>query len=338
MTQISKKTVMVAGSGSWGTAIALLLSQNGHHVRLWGRNKEYIEEMKLSRINRIFLPVVKIPEDVLLTEDVHEAVDGADLLVNAIPTQYIRSALREFMEGKVDAKIPVVSLSKGIENETMLRGSQIFKEVLGSQCIGVLSGPSHAEEVCVGMPSSVVFSSRDAEFASQMQDVFMTSTFRVYTNLDIIGVEVAGALKNVIALAAGMCDGLKFGTNSKSALLTRGLVEMMRFGLALGGKQSTFSGLAGIGDLITTCFSPYGRNRAVGEKIAQGQTLDHILKSMDMVAEGVWTTKSVYSLARIHEVDMPITSEIYKILYEGKLVKKALIDLMSRAKRSEEEN
>lgn len=338
MDSTIKKKIAVIGSGSWGTAIALILDQNRHNIRLWGRNKEYITEVQKDRINHTFLPQVKIPEDILITSDISEALEGVDLVVSGIPTQYIRSALQESVVGKISAQVPIISLSKGIESGTMLRGSQIFKEVLNTQTIGVLSGPSHAEEIAIGMPSSVVLASRDFEFAHEMQDVFMTHGFRVYTNLDIIGVEVAGALKNVIALAAGMCDGLKFGTNSKSALLTRGLVEMTRFGLALGGKQSTFGGLAGIGDLITTCFSPYGRNRAVGEKIAQGQKLEDILNHMEMVAEGVWTTKAVYSLARIHEVDMPITSEIYKILYEGKAVKQALIDLMSRAKRGEEEN
>ena len=329
----TKTTVL--GSGAMATACSILLAEHpGQDVTIWARNPDHAREMSEHRENKRLLPGVPIPQSIQITADIRQAVEGADLLVVAIPTKFLRAALSEIASSLTDDR-PVVSVVKGLENETFMRPSEIIADVLGNRAVVALGGPSHAEEISRRLPASVVAASGDVALAKQVQQMFNTDRFRVYTNLDIIGVEFAGALKNVIAIAAGICDGLEYGDNAKSALMTRGLVEMTRFGTALGAESLTFSGLAGIGDLITTCNSPYGRNRMVGERLGKGETLDDILESMDAVAEGVTTTKSVFELAEQKGIELPITREVYCVLFEGKSPEQATNALMLRPPRGE---
>lgn len=323
-------TFAVLGDGAWGTAVALLLAQHPEHrVRLWCFRADRAKELAAQRENTRFLPGVPIPQSIDITSDLAAATAGIDLCVAAVPTVYLRETLKSL--GTVLPKsTPIVSLAKGVENATFQRPTEILHHLTGNERLAVLSGPSHAEEVSRGLPTSVVVASADVELARWIQQHFTTDRFRVYTNADTVGVETAGALKNVIAIAAGISDGLGFGDNAKSALLTRGLVEMARFGMALGGEHATFYGLAGLGDLMTTCVSPHGRNRRVGLRLAAGETLDAILKSTEMVAEGVYTTRSVYERTRPMGIEMPILGEVYRMLYEGKSPKQAVSDLMLR--------
>jgi glycerol-3-phosphate dehydrogenase (NAD(P)+) len=328
-------TFAVLGDGAWGTAIALLLAQNPQHrVCLWSARADNGRILQERRENVRLLPGVPIPNSVTLTLDIAEAVAGADLWVAAIPTVYLRPTLERIV-AVVRPGAPVLSLAKGVENTTFLRPSEILTQVLGVEQTAVLSGPSHAEEISRGMPASLVAASNDMELARWIQQRFTTDRFRVYTNLDPVGVELGGALKNIIGIAAGINDGLGFGDNAKSALMTRGLVEMTRFGMALGAEAQTFQGLAGMGDLITTCISKHGRNRHVGERLAKGEKIADILASMTMVAEGVYTTRSVHERAERMGLDMPITSEVYRVIYEGKNSQSAVNDLMLRSPKHE---
>lgn len=325
----------ILGDGAWGTALALLLAQDARHrVTLWSARPENGRLLQERRENVHLLPGVPIPPSIHLTMDVAEAVAGADLWVAAIPTVYLRSTLQRVL-GQLRPGAPVLSVAKGLEQSTFLRPSEVLTELLGVEDVAVLSGPSHAEEVSRGMPTSVVAASRDLELARRVQQHFSTDRFRVYTNLDPIGVELGGALKNVIGIAAGISDGLGLGDNAKSALLTRGLVEMTRFGVALGAEPQTFAGLAGLGDLITTCVSRHGRNRRVGELLARGQRLAEVVAGTDMVAEGVYTARSVYERAGRMGIDMPITTEVYRVLYENKEPRDAVNDLMLRSPKGE---
>lgn len=329
--------VTVLGGGAMGTACAILLAEHaGQVVSLWLRNADFAADLAATRENQRLLPGVKLPPSVDVTADLDRALADAELYVLAIPSAYLRAALTGIAP-VARTGCPVVSVIKGIENDTFLRPSQIIREVLGERAGAVcsLSGPSHAEEITRRLPASVVAASDDIELARRVQALFSTDRFRVYTNPDLLGVELAGALKNVVALAAGICDGLGYGDNAKAALLTRGLVEITRFGTMLGATLETFSGLAGVGDLITTCFSPYGRNRKVGERLGRGETLPQILSSMVAVAEGIPTTRSVYGLARQHGIDMPITSEIHRVLFDGKSPAEATQSLMQRPLRDE---
>jgi glycerol-3-phosphate dehydrogenase (NAD(P)+) len=341
----SSTTFAVLGDGAWGSTVALLLAgEPTHRVRLWSARADNGRLLQKHRENIHLLPGVAIPETVELTMDVRAAVADADVWVSAIPTVHLRPVLLRIRSdlavgagGSPTAPVPpIVSLTKGIETGTFLRPSEILREVLGAQHVVVLSGPSHAEEVSRGMPTSVVAASTDEELACRVQRYFQADArLRVYTNLDPIGVELGGALKNIIGLAAGACDGLGYGDNARAALLTRGLAEMTRFGVALGAEAATFAGLAGLGDLITTCYSPHGRNRLVGERLAKGETLSAILASMSKVAEGVTTTRAVHERAIRMGIDMPITAEVYRVLYEGKKLRAAFNDLMLRAPRRE---
>ncbi len=327
--------VTVIGGGAMGTACAIVLSENSdQQVALWARNPDHAAEMAETRENQRLLPSVSIPSSIAITSDITTAVADSDLLVMAVPTAFLRDCLNDISPALNNDR-PVVSVIKGIENETFLRPSEIIGEVLGSRAVVSLSGPSHAEEITRRLPATVVAASGDLALARRVQQTFTTDRFRVYTNVDIIGVELAAALKNVIAIAAGICDGLGYGDNAKSALMTRGLVEMTRFGTSLGALPETFAGLAGMGDLITTCASPYSRNRKVGERLGAGETLDQILQSMDAVAEGVWTTRSVHELAEQQEIDMPITAEVFRVLFEGKPALEATDSLMMRPPRNE---
>jgi glycerol-3-phosphate dehydrogenase (NAD(P)+) len=331
-------TFTVLGDGAWGIAVAgLLIAQSDHRVRLWSARAETGRLLQQTRENTRLLPGVRIPDAIELTTDIGTAVSGADAWVCAIPTVYLRPTLQRIRADLPNDRVipPVVSLTKGIENGTFLRPSEILAEVLGADRVVVFSGPSHAEEVSRGLPTSVTAASTDYELARWVQKHFRGDRFRVYTNLDPIGVELGGALKNVIGLAAGACIGLDYGDNALAALLTRGLAEMSRFGVALGAEAATFAGLAGLGDLITTCFSPHGRNRQVGERLARGEVLADILASMGKVAEGVTTTRAVHDRAGRMGIDMPITAEVYRVLYEGKDPRNAVNDLMLRSPRGE---
>jgi glycerol-3-phosphate dehydrogenase (NAD(P)+) len=325
----------VLGAGAWGTAIALVLAQDSRHrVSLWSARPENARILHERRENVRLLPGVPIPPVVHLTTDITQAVTGAALLIAAVPTVHLRSVL-ERTSSTIPAGKPVLSLAKGVEIGTFLRPTEILHHMLGKRPLAVLSGPSHAEEVARGLPTSVVAASSDLDLARWIQQHFSTDRFRVYTNLDVIGVELAGALKNIIGIAGGIGDGLGFGDNAKAALLTRGLVEISRFGVALGAELSTFWGLAGMGDIITTCMSRHGRNRHVGERLAKGEKLPAILAAMNMVAEGVYTTKSVHEKAERMGIPMPITTEVYRVLYEDKDPRAAVNDLMLREPTSE---
>ena len=330
----NKKEISVLGTGGWGTALSIVLHNKGHNVTLWGSTPDYVEHLKKHRENKKYLKGIEIPSDLKITSDIAEAQIETDLIVIAIPTPYVRKTIKPFKDHCLPGT-PIVSVIKGIENETLMRGSEILRDVLGEQPIALLLGPSHAEEVARKLPTTVVIACNDIQVAKEIQDIFITERFRVYTNTDVIGVEIGTSIKNVIAIAAGICDGLGFGDNSKAALITRGLAEMTRLGVAMGGQRDTFSGLAGLGDLITTCVSPYGRNRLVGEQIAKGKKLSQILEEMDQVAEGILTTKSVCKLANKYNVEMPITKEIYNVLFEDKDPIKAVNELMIREPKSE---
>ena len=290
--------------------------------------------MQRTRENKRLLPGVTLSEKIFVTADIELALKDSDYIVAAIPTQFLRSSLVE-MRPYLNRNRPMVSVIKGIENATFMRPSEIITEVLGSRAVVAVGGPSHAEEISRRMPATVVAASGDLGLARQVQRMFNTERFRVYTNLDLIGVELAAALKNVIAIAAGISDGLGFGDNAKSSLMTRGLVEMTRFGQRFGAESTTFTGLAGMGDLITTCVSPYGRNRGVGVRLGKGETLPQILASMDAVAEGVATAKSVFDVAEQEGIDMPITTEVYRVLYENRSASEATRSLMLRPLRAE---
>jgi len=327
--------IAIIGDGGWGTTLAVLLTGKGFDVTVWGIFPDYIELLKEKRENIKFLAGVKIPDATKFTSSLGEALRGKELVVLAVPSQFMRGVLMmaklEDLSGKA-----FVSVTKGIENKTLKRMSEIINEVLGRQKVAVLSGPTIALEVANGVPTTAVVSSEDMALAKTVQDVFMTDKFRVYAANDVIGVEVGGSLKNIIAIAAGASDGLGFGANTKAALLTRGLVEIVRLGVAMGARKETFYGLSGLGDLTTTCVSQYSRNRWLGEEIGKGKKLKEILKETDMVVEGVATTKSAFDLAKKYKVEMPITSEIYRVLYENKNPKQAVHDLMTRSAKIEE--
>jgi len=328
------KRVAVLGTGGMGTALALQFGKEVPDVRLWSRNAETARSIDERRSNDRHLPGIPLGPEIRISANGRAASEGAELLVAAIPTSYLRSTL-ERLAPELPPGIPVLSVVKGIENETFDRPSQIIRQILGPRPIAVLSGPSHAEELARGLPASVVIAGDDDPLNRTIRDLLSHEAFRVYTNSDALGVELAGALKNILGVAAGVCDGLEFGDNAKAALLTRGLVEIGRLGVELGAKPTTFYGLAGVGDVVTTCYSRFGRNRAVGERIGRGESLERILADMVNVAEGVPTTRSVHALARRRGVEMPITAELYQILFQGKPPRSAVVDLMLRSPRVE---
>jgi len=312
----------------------MVLVENGHKVTMWGHDAANIRRMERDRENAKYLPDVQLPSELELTSDQQATVSGARVVVSSVPTRWLEETLLPFKPFVVPTAT-VVSLTKGIAPEKLERPSQIIRRVLPRRPVAILSGPSHAEEVARRIPSSVVVAASARDLGRKMQRLFTTERFRVYANTDPLGVELGGALKNVIAIAAGVCDGLGFGDNTKSALVTRGLVEMVRLASKLGAKKQTFAGLAGMGDLITTAFSPHGRNRAVGQRLGEGQTLQRIMRETEKVAEGVGTTQAVMKLARKHRVDMPIAREVHDMLFEGKDAQKALRSLMTRSSKTE---
>ena len=330
------RRAVVIGDGGWGTALAILMARQGIEVTLWGAFLEQVEEMRALGENRRYLPGVPLPPSLHLTADPYTAAAGAELALSVVPTQYLRSVAERF-EDALAGTVPVVSATKGIEIETFKRPSEILAEVLGDRPVCVLTGPSHAEEVARGLPATVVAACPDQALARQVQAVLSCERFRVYTSDDPIGAELGGALKNVIAIAGGICDGLELGDNAKAALLTRGMVEMARFGRTRGARTGTFFGLAGMGDLITTCCSRHSRNRAVGEAIGRGKKLEDLLRDMKMVAEGVWTTKALFGPEAELGVPLPIASEVHAVLFEGKDPRAAVLDLMSREPAAEME-
>ncbi len=331
-----KNIVCVIGAGSWGTALSISLSKKGHEVRLWMRDLEQLEQMKISRENIRYLSGVILPENIKLYGDLREAVQGAELLLLAVASQAVRQVIHSIKD-TISADQVIVNVAKGLENESHLTISQVIKEELPKNPFAVLSGPSHAEEVCRDMPTTLVVGSTTKNIAEFVQDVFITPKLRIYTNPDVIGIELGGALKNVIALGAGICDGLGFGDNAKAALMTRGIREIARLGAVMGADLNTFSGLTGIGDLIVTCTSMHSRNRRCGIQIGQGKKAQEAIESIGMVVEGVVTTKVAYELSEQFQVAMPITTEIYKILYQGSDAREAVINLMLRSRTHEME-
>jgi glycerol-3-phosphate dehydrogenase (NAD(P)+) len=327
---------VVIGDGGWGTTLALLLHRNGIRTVLWSAFPEHVDEMHSFHENRRFLPGIHLPRELEVTADPHSAAEGADLVVSVVPTQYLRGVANLF-EDALPGNAPVVSATKGIEIETFKTPSAILTEILGERPVCVLTGPSHAEEVAAQKPAAVLAASRDLPFAQKVQAAFSSQHFRVYTHDDPLGAELAAALKNVIAIAAGIGDGLELGDNAKAALITRGMVEIARFGKSRGASPRTFFGLAGIGDLVTTCCSKHSRNRAVGEAIGRGQKLEQVLASMKTVAEGVWTAKALFGPESDLEesISMPIAEQVHAVLFEGKDPREAVLDLMSRAPTGE---
>ncbi|MEJ5262091.1 MAG: NAD(P)H-dependent glycerol-3-phosphate dehydrogenase [Ignavibacterium sp.] len=324
--------VSVLGAGGWGTTLAVLLHYNGHNVTLWEYKKSYAKELSKRRENKIYLPGIIIPDEIKITSDLEESTIDKNLIVLAVPSQFLRKVVEKIDYHSIKDTI-LVSVSKGIEKETLMTMSQMIKDVhhrLSKEQIGVLSGPSHAEEVSKRIPTAVVAASVEKETSKTIQAVFMNSYFRVYSSTDILGVELGGAFKNVIAIGAGIIDGAGFGDNTKAAIMTRGVAEISRLGLVMGARPETFAGLSGMGDLIVTCMSKHSRNRYVGEQIGKGKKLKEVLKSMEMVAEGVETTKSVNQLAAKFKVETPIANEVYQILFEDKDPIKATTDLMTR--------
>jgi len=326
--------VAILGTGQMGTVCSVMLADQGVHVRLWGVNPDQVAALKSTRENRRYLPGLKIPERVSFSTDAAAALNGAQMIVSAIPCQHMREVWKRLAPA-YPRGVPVVSVAKGIENNTLLRPTQIIEDVLGVVPLGALSGPSVAAELARCMPATVVIASADRRLAEQVQQTFATQWFRVYTNDDILGVELAGATKNVIALAAGILDGLKAGDNAKAALLTRGLVEITRLGVAMGACRETFAGLAGLGDLVTTCVSPLGRNRTAGEQIGRGKSAQEVIAGSPWVIEGIPTTRSVRELAARHNVEMPITEAVHGVLFEGRDVLATLSELMSRRLKQE---
>lgn len=329
------RAVTILGGGAMGTACSILLAeQRIARVALWTRQPAQAEELARSRENTRLLPGIRLPDSIFITADIAAAVAQTELLVVAIPTAFLREALTA-LAPSIPAACPVVSVVKGLENSTFLRPSEIIRQTLGNRSVCALCGPSHAEEMGRRLPASVVAASDDATLAQHVQTLFTTDRFRVYTNRDLLGVELAGAIKNVIAIAAGICDGLNYGDNAKAALLTRGVVEMTRCGVSLGAEAETFAGLAGIGDLITTCYSRYGRNRGLGERLGRGLTLPQALKEFNGVVEGVTTARSVRDLAQSKGIEMPIAAEVYRVLFENKSPTAATDSLMTRPPRAE---
>ncbi len=336
----NSKKISVIGAGSWGTALAMVLADNDLEVRLWGHKETQINEINTQHTNQKYLKDVKLPVSIKGYHNLKEALDGIDTIVLAVPTKAIRQVLGQIQEVQ-DSPLTIVHVSKGIEPDTLLRISEMIEEEMSSSnlhSVVVLSGPSHAEEVSLRHPTTVTVSSKNMKSAELIQDLFMNQHFRVYTNPDILGVEIGGALKNIIALAAGITDGLGYGDNAKAALITRGLAEITRLGTKMGANPLTFSGLTGIGDLIVTCTSVHSRNWRAGNMLGKGHKLDEVLENMGMVVEGVRTTKAAHQLAKKYEVNMPIANALYDVLFNNVEVKKAVDHLMARVKTNEMED
>lgn len=321
------------GGGSFGTALGILLANKGNEVYIYDKDQSVVDDININRKNDRYIKDLNIPSNLTAYNNLDDAIEGIDYLVLAVPSHIIRIVARS-LKGKLDANVPIVSIAKGIEEGTDMRLSEVINEELPNKVV-VLSGPSHAEEVALQIPTTLVVTSTDMECAKEIQDLFMNSYFRVYTNDDIVGVEIGGAVKNIIALAAGVIDGIGYGDNTKAALMTRGMKEISRIGVALGGKEDTFYGLTGMGDLIVTCTSMHSRNRRAGILIGKGETLDSALKEVGMVVEGVKACKAFYELKEKMNISMPITDSLYKVLFQGKSAEEGVKELMERDKKNE---
>ncbi|PTK30924.1 NAD(P)H-dependent glycerol-3-phosphate dehydrogenase [Staphylococcus hominis] len=329
--------ITVFGTGSFGTALANVLAENGHSVLMWGKNENTVDEINQSHQNKRYLKDVTLIETIKATSQLEQAVNFSDIFLIALPTKAIRDVVTEINQ-HIKTKKTFIHVAKGIENETFKRVSEMIEDSVSKNHkngVGVLSGPSHAEEVVIKQPTTVAASSKDERISKLIQDLFMNDYLRVYTNNDLIGVELGGALKNIIAVASGIVAGMGYGDNAKAALMTRGLAEISRLGEKLGADPMTFLGLGGIGDLIVTCTSTHSRNYTLGYKLGKGKTIEEALNEMNMVVEGIYTTNSVYHLAKAQNVDMPITNALYKVLFEDKPVKDSVKDLMGRDKKAE---
>lgn len=329
--------VAVVGDGAWGTALALLLHRNGHELRVWGAFEDNVRDTNSRHENINFLPGIDLPEDMLFTADPAAAVESAEVVVLAAPSQFYEQVLTRF-EGLIERDALVVSVTKGLDRETHRRMSELAEQMLDIAAVAALSGPSFADEVAAGLPTAVVIACRDEARAERLQRVFSSELFRAYTSDDVIGTELGGALKNVVAIAAGVSDGIGFGYNSKAALITRGLAEIKRLGCALGARPETFAGLSGMGDLLMTCMGRLSRNRSVGARLGSGEKIEAILAGMRQVAEGVWNCANARAVAHEHGVEVPITDEVYAIVNEGKNPRDALQALLARDLKSETED
>lgn len=319
----------VMGAGSWGTALALLLNENGHEVTIWSIDKDEVDMLCTKREHVDKLPGVMIPERIQITNTISEGILGMDMIVMAVPSVFTRGTAKKMRPYVAEGQL-LVNVSKGIEETTLMTMTDQIEEEIPQAKVAVLSGPSHAEEVSRGLPTTVVAGAKDRETAEYIQSIFMSKVFRVYTSPDMLGIELGGSLKNVIALAAGVADGLGYGDNTKAALITRGIAEITRLGVKMGGKAETFSGLTGIGDLIVTCASVHSRNRKAGYLMGQGRTMEEAMKEVNMVVEGVYSAKAAKALAEKYQVSMPIVEEVNRVLFENKKVEDAVQDLMLR--------
>ncbi|MCR5734679.1 MAG: NAD(P)H-dependent glycerol-3-phosphate dehydrogenase [Lachnospiraceae bacterium] len=326
--------IAVIGAGSWGTALSIVLSDNGHEVCVWSIVDEEIEMLNREREHKDKLPGVKLPEDIVFTTNLRLACDEKDMIVLAVPSPYTRST-SHMMADKVKKDQLIVSVAKGIEEGTLDTLSQIIKEEIPFANVAVMSGPSHAEEVSRRIPTTCVVGAKDKETAEYIQDIFMNSNFRVYTSPDVLGIELGGALKNVVALAAGVADGLGYGDNTKAALITRGITEIARLGVTMGGNIKTFAGLTGIGDLIVTCASMHSRNRRAGILIGQGKSMKEAMDEVKMVVEGVYSAKAALELGKKYNVSLPIIEQVNEVLFDGKSAAEAVKDLMERDRTGE---
>jgi glycerol-3-phosphate dehydrogenase (NAD(P)+) len=348
MTKLSdgKPTVTVIGAGSWGTALARLLSEKGIETSLWGHRQEHLQRILDQHENKQYLPGFLLPESLSVYTSLIDAVSSATVICIVVPSHVYRETFQRVLDQLIplatgnDVSMPIfVSATKGIENESLQTMNQVMQECLEQRHLkahtAILSGPSFAREVAAKVPTAITIGSVDEEVAKELQELFSTDYFRVYTSYDVIGLEVSAALKNIIAIAAGICDGLAFGSNARAALITRGLAEMTRLGKALGAEEKTFYGLSGLGDLVLTCTGALSRNRHVGLELGKGKTIEKILQEMSMVAEGVKTTKSVYRLVQRLRIEMPILEQVYKIIYEDKDCATAVRDLLNRDLKQE---
>jgi len=351
------ENISIIGDGGMGSVLAMLLCEKrtadsgqrvasdeslgprsramSHEIKMWGYDREQLGQIAKSRENKKFLPGYKLPEALVFEPDDERIMAGADLIISAVPCQFMREIWNRLKE-YVPKDVPIVSVAKGIENETLLRPSQILADVLGEKIdCAVLSGPTIADELARKLPATICVACEDEELAKEVQYTFNVPWLRVYTNTDVAGVELAGAMKNIIAIAAGVIDGVGAGDNAKAALLSRGLAEITRLGIACGAKPQTFAGLTGLGDLVTTCISPKGRNRSFGERIGEGQTVEQAQRATESVVEGIATCRSVVALAGRHNVEMPITQAVFEVLFENKPVQTAIADLMKRRLKAE---
>lgn len=324
----------IIGAGSWGIALAVLLHNNGHQITVWSILQDEIDMLNTKHEHEDKLPGVKLPEDMVFTTDIKGAIEGKDMLVLAVPSPFTRSTAHSMKKYVTDGQI-LVNVAKGIEEKTLMTLSQVIEEEIPQADVAVLSGPSHAEEVGRGIPTTIVVGAKTKTTAELIQNTFMSDVFRVYTSPDVLGIELGAALKNVVALAAGIADGLGYGDNTKAALITRGIAEISRLGIAMGGKYETFSGLSGMGDLIVTCASMHSRNRRAGILIGQGKSMEEAMAEVKMVVEGVYSAKAAMGLARKYKVELPIIEQVNEVLFQNKPAAEAVRDLMLRDKKIE---